>query len=389
MNFLSLSDFRTYGQLDVNLEPGITVFVGANGIGKTNIVEAVAYLATLSSHRVSSDAPLIRFGAERALIRARLARGSQESSIELEINAGRANRARVNRGSPVRARDVLGICRTVLFAPEDLSLVKGDPAVRRRFLDDLMVILTPHLAATRSDYERVLKQRNALLKSARGGRFSTGSESTLDVWDQHMAAAAAALLHARFRVLKRLQPYLRTAYAQLTDGSKEATGQYQTSLEHPPETDGGAGMVAPAQAPLSGSTVEELTERYLIAFKGARKSEIERGLSLVGPHRDDLHLSLGGVPAKGFASHGESWSMALSLRIGSYYVLLEDDPTPGAMPILILDDVFAELDLQRRAKLAAVVATAEQVLITAAVAEDVPKVLNGRQLKVISGGVSG
>ncbi len=241
---LSLTDFRSYAQVELSLEPGVTVLVGSNGIGKTNLMEAIGYLATLSSHRVSSDAPLLRFGTERAMIRAKLVRGEQSTVLELEINSSRANRARINRSNPVRARDILGICQTVLFAPEDLALVKGDPSSRRRFLDELLVSLIPRHAATRSDYDRVLKQRNALLKSARAGKFTRGHEATLDVWDQHMARAGAELLHARLELVERLRPHLNNAYAQLTDGSKEAGAVYRSTLQGAVEDDGAAPAAA-------------------------------------------------------------------------------------------------------------------------------------------------
>ncbi|WP_230008458.1 DNA replication/repair protein RecF, partial [Microbacterium sp. Bi128] len=303
---LSLTDFRSYAQVDLSLEPGVTVLVGSNGIGKTNLMEAIGYLATLNSHRVSTDAPLLRFGAERAMIRAKLVRGEQSTVLELEINAGRANRGRINRSNPVRARDLLGICQTVLFAPEDLALVKGDPSSRRRFLDELLVSLMPRHAATRSDYDRVLKQRNALLKSARAGKFSTGHEATLDVWDQHMARAGAELLHARLELVDRLQPHLKNAYAQLTDGSKEATAVYRSTLQDSLDDDGATsgpadsrpadGTAADEAAPaddLRLLSVEQLTDRYIQAFAAARRKELERGISLVGPHRDELELVLG------------------------------------------------------------------------------------------------
>ncbi|EMY34964.1 recombination protein F [Arthrobacter crystallopoietes BAB-32] len=390
VEYLSLTDFRTYPQLDLALRPGVTVFVGANGIGKTNIVEAIGYLASLSSHRVSSDAPLVRFGAERALVRAKVARGSQSTSLELELNPGRANRVRINRANPVRARDSLGILRTVLFAPEDLALVKGDPGNRRRFLDELLSSLVPHHAATRSDFERVLKQRNALLKSARAsGRFTAAHESTLEVWDQHMAQAGAALLRGRLDVVRLLRPQLEAAYASLTDGSKAARAVYRSTIDTQLSDDGeieNDGGVSPEV--LENLSVPELAQKYLEAFKRQRKKEVERGVSLVGPHRDELELLLGPAPAKGYASHGETWSMALSLRLASYYVFCEDDHAPGATPVLILDDVFAELDTSRRERLAEVVAGAEQVIVTAAVAEDIPAALQGAQLVVVPGGVT-
>lgn len=386
---LSLTDFRSYAQVDLSLEPGVTVLVGSNGIGKTNLMEAIGYLATLSSHRVSSDGPLLRFGAERAMIRARLVRGEQSTVLELELNAGRANRARINRSNPVRARDILGICQTVLFAPEDLALVKGDPSNRRRFLDELLVSLMPRHAATRSDYDRVLKQRNALLKSGRAGKFTAGHEATLDVWDQHMARAGAELLHARLELVELLLPHLKSAYAQLTDGSKEAGAVYRSTLDGIVDDDGDGAAAAPAEQveDLRRLSVEELTERYIRAFAASRRRELERGISLVGPHRDDLDLTLGQAPAKGYASHGETWSMCLSLRLASYYVMLDDARTGGSAPILILDDVFAELDVQRRRKLAAIVSGAEQVLVTAAVEGDIPAELAGRRVKVIPGGI--
>ena len=393
LEHLSLSDFRSYAQVDLKLGPGVTVLVGSNGIGKTNLMEAIGYLATLGSHRVSTDAPLIRFGSERAMIRAKLVRGNQATVVELEINAGRANRGRINRGNPVRARDILGICQTVLFAPEDLALVKGDPSSRRRFLDDMLVSLLPAHAATRADYDRVLKQRNALLKSARAGRFTAGHEATLDVWDQHMARAGAELLHARLELVERLRPHFQRAYAQLTDGSKDADARYRSTLQGVLDDDGGPadGAAAPGAGleELRLLSVDQLAGRYVQAFAAARRKELERGISLVGPHRDELDLLLGPAPAKGYASHGETWSMCLALRLASYYVMLDDALTGGSAPILILDDVFAELDVERRRKLAAIVAGAEQVLVTAAVDADIPEELAGRRVKVVPGGIDG
>ncbi|MDP9693909.1 UNVERIFIED_ORG: DNA replication and repair protein RecF [Arthrobacter globiformis] len=393
LEHLSLTDFRSYAQVDLRFDPGVTVLVGSNGIGKTNLMEAIGYLATLSSHRVSADGPLLRFGTQRALIRAKLVRGEQSTILELEINGGRANRGRINRSNPVRARDLLGICHTVLFAPEDLALVKGDPSNRRRFLDELLVSLIPRHAATRSDYDRVLKQRNALLKSARAGKFTAGHEATLDVWDQHMARAGAELLHARLELVERLRPHLNNAYAQLTDGSKAADAVYRSTLQNMMDDDGEPASASTAPEPgdpaddLRLLSVDELAERYVQAFAASRRKERERGISLVGPHRDELELVLGQAPAKGYASHGETWSMCLSLRLASYYVMLDDARTGGSAPILILDDVFAELDVQRRRKLAAIVAGAEQVLVTAAVDADIPDELSGRRVKVIPGGI--
>lgn len=403
LEHLSLTDFRSYAQVDLTLTPGVTVLVGSNGLGKTNLVESIGYLSTLSSHRVSNDGPLLRFGTERALVRAQLVRGGQKVMVEVEINASRANRARINRANPVRARDILGICRTVLFAPEDLALVKGDPGNRRRFLDDLLVILLPKHAGTRSAYDRVLKQRNALLKSARSQHFSRSgvSEShlsTLDVWDEHLAVSAANLLEARLDLLNRLRPHMSEAYAQLTDGSKLLHAIYRSSLNDPHKFDGASTDIdGPPEAgvpaaidwgeDLSLCTVEVLAEKYRAELLASRTRELERGMSLVGPHRDELDLLLGQAPARGYASHGESWSIALALRLASFHVLDEDKHVHGNQPILILDDVFAELDVQRRRKLAGMVASAEQVLVTAAVGGDIPEELAGATVQVVPGGV--
>ncbi|MDQ0736663.1 DNA replication/repair protein RecF [Arthrobacter agilis] len=390
---LSLTGFRSYEQLDTAIEPGITVFVGPNGVGKTNIVEAIGYLATLSSHRVSSDKPLIRFGQDRAIIRGRFVRGTQRTGVEVEINAESGNRARINRANPVRARDAAGILKTVLFAPEDLSLVKGDPSGRRRYLDEVMVSLLPHQTALRADYERVLKQRNALLKSARAaGRFSTGHEATLDVWDQHLAEAGARLLSARLLLVDLLRPHVQRAYKELTDGSKVADIAYVSSVSSTGiavDDDGAEATHGASADGLRDLELPALTELFVESLLRHRKKELDRGISLVGPHRDELGLLLGGAPVKGYASHGETWSMALALRLASYYLLLEEDHTPGGDPVLILDDVFAELDAQRRTRLAAIVAPAEQVLVTAAVGDDIPAALLGRQIHVTPGALAG
>lgn len=394
ISHVSLTDFRSYRQVDLELAPGTTVFAGPNGVGKTNIAEALGYLASLSSHRVSNDAPLIHFGAEQALVRARVHRADQAVGLELEITAGKANRARINRANPVRAREILGIFRTVLFAPEDLALVKGDPSERRRYLDEVLVALQPHHAATRSDYDRVLKQRNALLKSARAtGRLSSSHEATLSVWDEHLATAGAKLLRGRLDVLAAVQGEIANAYAGLTDGSKPATVQYMSTVgdemdddEEPPDPRTESSGIPRER--LLDLDFEEMRTAFLKALALQRKKELDRGLTLVGPHRDDLFLGLGGAPAKGYASHGETWSLALALRLAVYRALCADDSRPGAKPVLILDDVFAELDVSRRRKLAAVVADAEQVIVTAAVVEDVPHELNGRILTVGPGTVS-
>lgn len=376
VSHLSLADFRSYARAEVPLDPGVTAFVGPNGQGKTNLVEAVGYLATLGSHRVSSDAPLVRMGAERAVIRAALTQGERRQLVELELNPGRANRARINRSSQVRPRDVLGIVRTVLFAPEDLALVKGDPGERRRFLDELVTARSPRMAAVRSDYERVLKQRNTLLKSAAMARRHGGRSmdlSTLDVWDQHLARTGAELLAHRLDLIATLLPLADKAYEQLAPGGGPLDLAYKSSA-------GGAAEAVDGAV----RTRETLFEALLAALADVRKQEIERGVTLVGPHRDDVLLRLGELPAKGYASHGESWSYALALRLASYELLRSE----GSEPVLILDDVFAELDARRRERLAELVAPGEQVLVTAAVDDDVPGVLAGARFGVSGGEVT-
>ncbi|MER6777664.1 MULTISPECIES: DNA replication/repair protein RecF [unclassified Streptomyces] len=378
VSHLSLADFRSYARAEVPLDPGVTAFVGPNGQGKTNLVEAIGYLATLGSHRVSSDAPLVRMGADRAVIRAAVTHGARQQLVELELNPGRANRARINRSSQVRPRDVLGIVRTVLFAPEDLALVKGDPGERRRFLDELVTARSPRMAGVRSDYERVLKQRNTLLKSAAMARRHGGRSmdlSTLDVWDQHLARAGAELLAQRLDLIATLLPLADKAYEQLAPGGGPLGLAYKSSA---------AGEAGRSVDDGGARTREDLYEVLLSALAEVRKQEIERGVTLVGPHRDDVLLRLGDLPAKGYASHGESWSYALALRLASYELLRSE----GAEPVLILDDVFAELDARRRERLAELVAAGEQVLVTAAVDDDVPGVLAGTRFAVSGGEVT-
>ena len=351
---LSLRDFRSWAELDLELTPGRTVFVGPNGFGKTNLVEALWYCATLGSHRVATDAPLIRAGSERAIISTIVVSEGRELAVDIEITAGRANKGRLNR-SPVRStREILGAVRAVLFAPEDLALVRGDPGERRRYLDELATVRRPRIAAIRADYDKVLRQRTALLKSATGGRYRAdpGLLETLDVWDGHLAAHGAELMAARLELVNQLAPEVEKAYQLLAPSSRPAAIAYRASVDLP----GGSSDTAM----LAAALLEELARR--------RSAELERGMCLVGPHRDDLELRLGEQPAKGFASHGESWSMALSLRLASYELLRGE----GSEPVLILDDVFAELDNSRRQALAGVAASAEQVLITAAVGEDIP-----------------
>jgi DNA replication and repair protein RecF len=437
---LALTDFRSYAGVELSLEPGVSTFVGPNGQGKTNLVEAAAYVSTLGSHRVATDAPLVRAGAERAILRAAVTSSGRDSLVEIEINPGRANRARLNRAPVSRPRQVLGVLSTVLFAPEDLALVKGDPEQRRRFLDDLLVASAPRYAAVRADYERVLRQRTALLKSlrtrpgrparsgtrayaragalrdaARSGRGGDGpghngsgedgtgpdgagpdragpagqAASMLDVWDEHLATAGAELLAARIRLTASLRPLVARSYSAVSGGaSVEAGISYRQSLRMP-------GLSGPSGSPSRpGRALAEPDEPAADAAKLAdglrealamvRGEELERGVCLVGPHRDDLDLRIGDLPARGYASQGESWSMALALRLSAFEALRG----AGDDPVLLLDDVFAELDVGRRERLARLAAGAEQVLVTAAVAADVPAALHGARFDVGGGTVT-
>lgn len=377
---LALTDFRSYRQVDLDLGPGVTAFIGPNGQGKTNLVEAIGYLATGTSHRVATDAPLVRAGAERAVVRASVVREGRPVLLEVEITPGRANRARLNRTPLPRPRDLLGTLHSVLFAPEDLSLVKGEPEGRRRFLDDLLVQLAPRYAGVRTDYDKVLRQRNALLRrlAPRGYRPTGPDLATLEVFDAHLAAAGAELLAARLFLVRRLAPYVATSYEQVSGGQGDAVLGYRSSLPQD------VGALVDSTAPLPSRS--ELGSAMLEAMQAMRGREVDRGQSLIGPHRDDLVLNLGPLPAKGYASHGESWSLALALRLGSYELLRTEEAGDGD-PVLVLDDVFAELDEGRRSRLAALVAAAEQVLLTAAVVEDVPIGLAGDRVQVRAGEV--
>lgn len=367
---ISLIDFRSYSTVDITLEPGPVAFIGSNGQGKTNLVEAIDYLAGLDSHRVSSDTPLVRAGADQAIVRARLQRHDRSALVELEITPGRSNRARVNGNALPRVRDVVGIVRTVLFSPEDLALVKGDPSDRRRFLDHLIVMQTPRLAGVKADYDRVLKQRNTLLKTA--GRRSNVEISTLDIWDENLARTGGQLVAARLALLDALEPHVTQAYREVAAGA--AQDRQVITATYRPSVEGLEELRDPDD--LAKAMLEEIGRR--------RREELERGISLVGPHRDDVVLSIGQLPAKGYASHGESWSLALALRLAAFALLRED----GDDPILILDDVFAELDSDRRSRLAERVSSAEQVLVTAAVEGDVPAELTGQVFTVAGGEVT-
>ena len=380
VDHLQLTDFRSYESVDLPFQAGVTTFVGANGQGKTNLIEALEYLSTMSSHRVASEVPLVRSGAIRAVVRAKVVAGlddSRQLTLELEINPGKANRAKLNRSPLRQAREIVGVLRTVLFSPVDIAIVKGDPSERRRFLDDLIVTRWPRLAGVRADYERILKQRNTLLKSLsgrfRGGAPPADSEATLEVWDTHLARTGGELLEARLVTLADLAPHVSKAYADIAPTNNDAVAEYRASVDLDATRDA---EQPTARANLSAALTAGMAER--------RAEEIQRGVSLVGPHRDDIVLSLGMLPAKGYASHGESWSFALALRLGGFHLLRAD----GVEPVLMLDDVFAELDSVRRERLASAVRVAEQVFVTAAVGADVPELLAGQRFRVAGGEVT-
>jgi DNA replication and repair protein RecF len=372
---LSLVDFRNYAVAEVSLGPGPNVFVGRNGQGKTNLAEAIAFLATLGSHRVSTDAPMVRDGADAAIIRARLSHGDRRVLLEAQLNRQGANRARVN-GAPAKPAELPRYAQVVLFAPEDLQIVRGDPATRRRFMDQLLVQRSPRFAGVLSDYDRVLKQRTALLKSARARGIRGDQLSTLDVWDDKLVALGTELIEARLALAADLTAPLTGAYTAIAgaDHSPQLDWALSVTGGDPEEGTPPASSVAP---------VSRIADQFRQALAARRTAELDRGITLVGPHRDDLLMRVRGLPVKGYASHGESWSVALGLRLASAELLRADSRLGD--PVLILDDVFAELDADRRARLAELAMAYEQVIVTAAVEEDVPPGLRARVVRVDGG----
>ncbi|MDY5152687.1 DNA replication and repair protein RecF [Actinobaculum suis] len=398
---IALADFRNYEREVVSFSPGINILTGKNGQGKTNLVEAVAYLATLGSHRVSSDNALVRQSANAAVIQARTYRGTSPTTVQVEIYAGRANRARINR-APAKPADIVGIVRCVLFAPEDLGIIRAEPAIRRAFLDDLMIQLRPRMAGVRAEYNKVLQQRAALLRSlssaAKQGQNVSLENPVLDIFDAQLAKLGGEITAARAEIVRQLRPFVAEYYNLVSGTQSGARIDYKASanrgffslpgperISAEPElaaaiTNNDAELAQPAQA----------TQRLQQLLQERRAQEIERGQNLVGPQRDDLQLSLGQLPAKGYASHGESWSYALALRLAEWQVLRADDSgewSGDGEPILILDDVFAELDGHRRRRLAELVASAGQVMITAAVGDDLPATLQGKTFRIHAGRV--
>ncbi|WP_166999367.1 DNA replication/repair protein RecF [Paramicrobacterium fandaimingii] len=376
---LNLSDFRNYATADVTLRAGANLFIGRNGQGKTNLVESLAYLSTLGSHRVSTDKALIRAGEDAAVVRAKLHHAGRDMLVEVQINMSGANKAQVNRGV-IKPRELPRYFSSVLFAPEDLGIVRGDPAARRRFLDELLVLRTPRLAGVLADYERTLKQRNTLMKSARASGLRGAQLSTLEVWDDKLISLGSEIIDERVALVDALRQPLATAYAQVVDDDHSPGLEPLLSLAgRDAEDDDGQNQADAATA--SGSLTTP--ERFRTALESRRTHELERGLTLVGPHRDDVLFSLNNLPVKGYASHGESWSFALALKLASAQLLRRDSYSGD--PVLMLDDVFAELDKGRRARLAEAVADFEQVLITAAVIEDIPEQLTAHTVHITAG----
>ena len=383
---LSLANFRNYKTAEVAFSPGVNLLVGPNGQGKTNLVEAIRYLSTLSSHRVVGYLPLIRHAqpeVDQAVIRVLASHDSRDALIEVELNRTSQNRARINKANATRLRDILGYVNTVTFAPEDLDIIKKDPSNRRAFIDELLVQVSPRFAGVFTDYERVLKQRNTLLRTARQTSAKGTSLSTLDAWDASLVKFGAEIVAGRVALVERLRPLLTEAYQSIAIANNEPRILTKSSLVGATvldEEDTGA------LESIESSNVAEVEELFSAKLAQIRKNELDRGITMAGPHRDDLVLQLSDLPAKGYASHGESWSFALALRLASISLLRAE--TRSGDPVLILDDVFAELDAGRRSRLAELVASNEQVIITAAVGNDVPNELKARVFNVSAGEVS-
>lgn len=386
LKHLTLANFRNHKSTDVALEPGVNLFAGDNGQGKTNLVEAIHYLATLSSHRTAGYIPLINWSEDTAVVKAKVSHQGRDVLLDVQLSKTTKNRVAINKSESNRARDILGFVQTVTFAPEDLDIVKKDPGNRRKFLDDLLVQLTPRLAGTLSDYERVLKQRNTLLKSARTNSVSGSALSTLDAWDAQLINLGVEIIQARGILMNRLNPLVIEAYQQIAATRNQPELQIKSSLLGKTVPSGFEDDEQSDLEYLDNFEGEHLRELFVTRLNGLRPKELERGLTLCGPQRDDLVLLLNGMPAKTYASHGEGWSFALALRLASRELLRQEGNFGD--PILILDDVFAELDAKRRDKLAQLVADNEQVLITAAVPGDVPEALKSNMFHVELGVVT-
>ncbi len=380
---LTLIDFRNHKNTEISFESGVNLLVGFNGQGKTNVVEAIEYVSTLSSHRVAGYQPLIKKDASGALIRLKVSHETRDVIVDLELNRENPNQLRINQSPIPKMRDVLGTVYSVVFAPEDIDIVKRDPSNRRSFIDQLLVQFSPRMSGVISDYERVLKQRNTLLKTARSTGTKGSALSTLDAWDESLIKFGSEIVQTRLSLLERIKPHLTEAYQAIATTNNEPTILMKSSLL-------GSQVVDDYEETeleyLTISELQKVPDLYREKLSSVRNKELERGITLIGPHRDDLVLLLGDLPAKGYASHGESWSYALALRLASAKLLSAESKTGD--PVIILDDVFAELDAGRRDRLAGLVAGNEQVIITAAVAEDVPSSLKATVFEVSQGEVN-
>jgi DNA replication and repair protein RecF len=385
---LSLTDFRNYSTAEVPLEAGPNLFVGRNGQGKTNLVESLGYLSTLGSHRVSSDQAMIRQGADAAIVRARIAHDGRELLVEVQLNRGTPNRAQVNR-SPIKPRELPRYFSSVLFAPEDLALVRGEPGIRRRYIDQLLVQRNPRLAGVLADYDRVLRQRNSLLKSARASGLRESQLTTLEIWDERLVGLGSEIVDARVELVGRLADPIAAAYRSVAGDDHHPKLipllTIRGAAVEDPEDGSGRADAIPTDATGDGGDATDTASAFRASLAAVRRKELDRGITLVGPHRDDILFELNGLPAKGYASHGESWSFALALKLASAELLRRESTTGD--PVLILDDVFAELDQARRRMLAAAVHDFEQVLITAAVYDDVPQELTAHTVRIEAGAV--
>jgi DNA replication and repair protein RecF len=378
-----LTNFRNYKTADLGLYPGVNLLHGSNGQGKTNLVEAINFFGSLSSHRVAGLTPLLKQGEETAIISLELAHDERELLLEFELNSDSSNRARLNKSPVAKPKDILGYLNSVIFAPEDLDIVKRDPTNRRAFIDQLIIQFTPRMLGVYSDYERVLKQRNTLLKSARATGTKGSALSTLSAWDESLVSLGSEIIAARVSIAQKLEPGLITNYQAIAKSNNEPKMFIKSSIIGTAAIDSEESDSAEY---LAITDREQIAELFRETLERTRPKELERGITLVGPHRDDLVLILGSLPAKGYASHGESWSYALALRLASLEILKAESRLGD--PILILDDVFAELDADRRAKLAELVLGNEQVIITAAVIEDVPEALSAKRFSVVAGEIT-
>lgn len=376
VNHLSLADFRNYSTAEFSLKKGANLFLGRNGQGKTNAIEAIAYFSTLGSHRVSSDGAMIASAANAATARMNITRLGRDVLLEVQINKAAPNRAQLNR-STIKPRELPQYFSCVVFAPEDLQIVRGDPAQRRKFLDEVLVLRNPGFASVIADYERVVKQRTTLLKSARTLKIRKSSDSgdpltTIELWDAQLVTLGSKIIHAREQLILALEPHLREAYRAIVDDDHKPSLSLRSSIDTQ-----------------EVSHVPRETRAIEMQFKSALAAnfalERERAMTLAGPHRDELELSLNALPVKGYASHGETWSFVLALKLA--VAQLSKAENPAGDPVLILDDVFAELDLRRRNNLFRAIQDFDQVIVTAAVADDVPTSVDWNIIQVEAGQV--